>query len=50
MTTFGYTMICEQSRPAQLVRDLQAAEAAGFDFPVISDHFNPWLEAQGHSG
>jgi G6PDH family F420-dependent oxidoreductase len=25
------------------------AEEAGFDFAVISDHYNPWLDAQGHS-
>ena len=50
MTSFGYTMMCEQSRPDQLVRDLQVAEDAGFDFSVISDHYNPWLEEQGHSG
>jgi G6PDH family F420-dependent oxidoreductase len=50
MTTFGYTMMCEQSPPDQLVRDLQQAEAAGFDFSVISDHFQPWLQEQGHSG
>ena len=50
MTSFGYTMLCEQSRPDQLVRDLQGAEEHGFDFSVISDHYNPWLEEQGHSG
>ncbi|MGN6189218.1 MAG: TIGR03557 family F420-dependent LLM class oxidoreductase [Conexibacter sp.] len=50
MARFGYTMMCEQSRPDQLVRDLQAAEAAGFDFSVISDHYAPWLDSQGHSG
>ena len=50
MTDFGYTMMCEQSRPDQLVRDVQAAEQAGFDFSVISDHYQPWLESQGHSG
>ena len=50
MTKFGYTMMCEQSRPDQLVRDLQRAENAGFDFSVISDHYQPWLSAQGHSG
>ena len=50
MTRFGYTMMCEQARPDQLVRDVQAAEAAGFDFSVISDHYQPWLEEQGHSG
>jgi G6PDH family F420-dependent oxidoreductase len=50
MTEFGYTMMCEQARPDQLVRDLQQAERAGFDFSVISDHFQPWLAEQGHSG
>lgn len=50
MTRFGYTMMCEQSRPDQLVRDVQQAEDAGFDFSVISDHYFPWLESQGHSG
>ena len=50
MTSFGYTMMTEQSRPDQLVRDLQQAEQAGFDFSVCSDHYQPWLEAQGHAG
>jgi G6PDH family F420-dependent oxidoreductase len=50
MARFGYTMMCEQSRPDQLVRDLQRAEQAGFDFSVISDHYAPWLDEQGHSG
>src|SRR3954471_17612498 len=50
MTDFGYTMMTEQSPPDQLVGDLQKAEAAGFDFSVISDHYQPWLEEQGHSG
>jgi G6PDH family F420-dependent oxidoreductase len=30
VTTFGYTMMCEQSQPDQLVRDVQKAEAVGF--------------------
>jgi G6PDH family F420-dependent oxidoreductase len=50
MTDFGYTMMCEQSRPDRLVGDLQNAERAGFDFSVISDHYAPWLEEQGHAG
>src|ERR1700749_1019111 len=50
MTAFGYTMMCGQSRPDPLVRDLPKAEKAGFDFSVISDHYQPWLTAQGHSG
>ena len=45
----GYTMMCEQAGPRQLVRDVVRAEQAGFDFAVISDHYNPWLDAQGHS-
>jgi G6PDH family F420-dependent oxidoreductase len=50
MTSFGYTMMTEQSPPDQLVRDVAEAEEAGFDFSVSSDHFQPWLAEQGHSG
>ncbi len=50
MTRFGYTAMCEQTPVRQLVSDLQAAEQAGFDFSVMSDHYFPWLEDQGHSG
>jgi alkanesulfonate monooxygenase SsuD/methylene tetrahydromethanopterin reductase-like flavin-dependent oxidoreductase (luciferase family) len=50
MTAIGYTMMCEQAPPDQLVRDVQTAERAGFDFSVISDHYQPWLTSQGHSG
>ncbi len=49
MTRFGYTMMCEQSPPDALVKDVVAAERAGFDFSVISDHYQPWLASQGHS-
>jgi G6PDH family F420-dependent oxidoreductase len=50
MTSWGYTMMTEQSRPDHLIRDLVAAEAAGFEFSVCSDHYQPWLEEQGHAG
>ncbi len=43
-------MMTEQSPPDQLVRDVQMAEKAGFDFSVTSDHFQPWLKEQGHAG
>ena len=46
----GYTLMCEQSDPRDLVRDAVAAEAAGFEFAVMSDHYFPWLDEQGHSG
>jgi G6PDH family F420-dependent oxidoreductase len=45
----GYTMMCEQAGPKQLVRDVVLAEEAGFDFAVISDHYFPWLDSQGHA-
>jgi alkanesulfonate monooxygenase SsuD/methylene tetrahydromethanopterin reductase-like flavin-dependent oxidoreductase (luciferase family) len=41
MTAIGYSMLCEQAAPDQLVRDLRAAERAGFDFSAISDHYAP---------
>ena len=49
MVQVGYTMMCEQAGPRQLVDDVVAAEAAGFDFAVISDHSFPWLDEQGHA-
>lgn len=50
MASFGYTALCEQTPVRQLVSDLAAAEEAGFDFAVMSDHYFPWIEEQGHSG
>src|SRR5437899_1027643 len=49
MATFGYTLMCDQIGPKELVRNGIQAERAGFDFTVISDHFHPWLEEQGES-
>lgn len=49
MASFGYTLMCEQAGPIQLVEDAVRAERAGFDFAVISDHYYPWLEEQGHA-
>ncbi len=48
-TRFGYTLMTEQAGPKDLVRFAVAAEEQGFDFEVSSDHFFPWLSAQGHS-
>ena len=50
MTRFGYTLMTEQSSPRDLVRYAGRAEQAGFDFEVMSDHYFPWLEEQGHAG
>jgi G6PDH family F420-dependent oxidoreductase len=46
---FGYKLAAEGFGPQELVRQAVAAEKAGFDFVEISDHFHPWLDAQGHS-
>src|SRR6188508_3520448 len=49
MTRFGYTLMTEQSGPRDLVNYAIAAEQAGFDFEVCSDHYSPWLMSQGHA-
>jgi G6PDH family F420-dependent oxidoreductase len=49
MTRFGYTLMTEQSGPKELVSCAVAAERAGFDFEVCSDHYYPWLDAMGHA-
>lgn len=49
MTSFGYTLMTEQSGPRELLRYAGAAERAGFDFEVMSDHYSPWLTEQGHA-
>ncbi|MEK8107324.1 TIGR03557 family F420-dependent LLM class oxidoreductase [Micromonospora sp. M12] len=49
MVSVGYTLMCEQAGPKQLVDHAVRAEAAGFDQLVMSDHYYPWLDSQGHS-
>jgi G6PDH family F420-dependent oxidoreductase len=49
MVRLGYTLMTEQAGPNQLVRFAAGAERAGFDFEVMSDHFSPWLDEQGHA-
>ena len=46
---FGYTLSSEEQPPARLVRYAERAEQLGFDFVSISDHYHPWVSAQGHS-
>jgi G6PDH family F420-dependent oxidoreductase len=45
----GYKLATEAFGPQELVRQAIRAEQAGFDFVEMSDHYHPWLEAQGHS-
>jgi G6PDH family F420-dependent oxidoreductase len=49
MTSYGYTLMTEQSGPREIVRYAAAGEQAGFDFEVMSDHYSPWLDEQGHA-
>ncbi|MDN3261345.1 LLM class F420-dependent oxidoreductase [Streptomyces sp. CSDS2] len=49
MVQIGYTMMTEQAGPRDLVEHVVGAEEVGFDFSVISDHYFPWLRAQGHA-
>ena len=50
MTRFGYFLSSEEHDPREIVRQARLAEEAGFDGLWISDHFHPWLDAQGNSG
>jgi coenzyme F420-dependent glucose-6-phosphate dehydrogenase len=45
----GYSLSTEEHRPDDLIRFAQRAEAVGFEYASISDHFHPWVAAQGNS-
>ena len=49
MDQLGYSLSSEEHRPADLIAYARRAEEAGFGFAVISDHFHPWIDRQGHS-
>jgi G6PDH family F420-dependent oxidoreductase len=46
---YGYALSSEEHQPNDLVANAKAAEDAGFTFALISDHFHPWVDAQGQS-
>lgn len=46
----GFHCSHEQRPPSTLLQVVQAAEAAGFDDAMCSDHFAPWNPRQGESG
>jgi coenzyme F420-dependent glucose-6-phosphate dehydrogenase len=45
----GMALSSEENAPRDLVRHARAAEEAGLEFGLISDHIHPWVDAQGHS-
>jgi coenzyme F420-dependent glucose-6-phosphate dehydrogenase len=49
MITLGYKLSSEEHSAPDLVRYAQMAEDAGFGFALISDHYHPWIDRQGHS-
>src|SRR5919199_4611026 len=49
MPEIGYALSSEEFAPNDLVRNAKLAEEAGFTFALISDHFHPWTDRQGHS-
>src|SRR5690606_24219386 len=44
-----YTLGSEEHGAPPLVDYAERAEAAGFGFAGISDHYHPWIDRQGHS-
>lgn len=49
MPEIGYTLSSEEHAPIDLVRYARRAEEVGFTFALVSDHYHPWIDRQGHS-
>jgi G6PDH family F420-dependent oxidoreductase len=45
----GYFLSSEEYSPAQMIEQAKGAERAGFTGLWISDHYHPWVDAQGQS-
>jgi G6PDH family F420-dependent oxidoreductase len=45
----GYFLSSEEYTPAELIEQAKGAERAGFQALWISDHYHPWVDAQGQS-
>ncbi len=45
----GYFLSSEEYTPAELLEQARGAERAGFGGLWISDHYHPWVDAQGQS-
>lgn len=45
----GWWLSSEEHDPRELVRQCQAAEAAGVTTAMVSDHLQPWVPHQGHA-
>jgi coenzyme F420-dependent glucose-6-phosphate dehydrogenase len=49
MPKLGYALSSEEHPPNDLVRNARRAEEIGFTHALISDHYHPWIDKQGHS-
>jgi G6PDH family F420-dependent oxidoreductase len=49
MVELGYQLSCEEHGPDAIVDQAVRAQEAGFSFVCASDHFHPWIAAQGES-
>src|SRR5947209_1256752 len=49
MSEIGAFLSSEEHGPAALVEQARMAEAVGMRGVCISDHFHPWIDAQGQS-
>lgn len=45
----GYFLSSEEYTPQELLEQARGAEQAGFEALWISDHYHPWVDAQGQS-
>jgi coenzyme F420-dependent glucose-6-phosphate dehydrogenase len=49
MPELGYALSSEEHPPDTLVANARRAEEVGFTHALVSDHFHPWIDKQGHS-
>jgi G6PDH family F420-dependent oxidoreductase len=49
MVEVGYKLSSEEHGPLDMICHAKQAEDAGFAFAMISDHYHPWIDNQGHS-
>ncbi|MGE3272612.1 MAG: TIGR03557 family F420-dependent LLM class oxidoreductase [Chloroflexota bacterium] len=49
MVQLGFKLSSEEHSPIDLISQAQRAEEAGFGFGMISDHYHPWIDRQGHA-
>jgi G6PDH family F420-dependent oxidoreductase len=49
MTVIGYALSSEEHNAPELLEFAKGAERAGFGDIMVSDHYHPWVDAQGNS-